>query len=273
VNRYTWRTGAGEGAMLVVALIFLFPIYILINIAIRPASDASSPVAPTTDPTFANFIEAWNVSGLGMAIVNSAIITIVSVLLIVTISSLAAYPLARVTARWSSTAFYLFMIGLLLPFQLGLIPLYATMRELGLLGGILPLIIIYVGLRVPFSLFLYVQFLRQIPLDYEEAASIDGANRLQAFTRVVFPLLRPVTGTVVILNGLFIWNDFLQPLLYLSGTTNRTVPVAVYSFVGEFTSQWGVIFSALIIGVLPVLVAFFFLQKSLIKGLASGVKG
>nr|WP_206687002.1 MULTISPECIES: carbohydrate ABC transporter permease [Microbacterium] len=259
--------------MLIAGLIFLFPIYILINIAIRPASDASSPIAPTQDPTFANFVEAWNASGLGMAIVNSILVTVVSVLLIVAISSLAAYPLARITARWSAAAFTFFMIGLLLPFQLGLIPLYSTMRQLGLLGGVLPLIIIYVGLRVPFSLFLYVQFLRQIPLDYEEAASIDGANRFQAFTRVVFPLLRPVTGTVVILNGLFIWNDFLQPLLYLSGTNNRTVPVAVYSFVGEFTSQWGVIFSALIIGVIPVLIAFFFLQKSLIKGLASGVKG
>jgi raffinose/stachyose/melibiose transport system permease protein len=273
VNRYTWRTGLGETGMLIVALIFLFPIYILVNIAVRPASDASSPIAPTTDPTFANFVEAWNASGLGMAILNSVIITIVSVAIIVVVSAMAAYPLARVTARWSSGAFYFFMIGLLLPFQLGLIPLYTTMRQLGLLGGILPLIIIYVGLRVPFSLFLYVQFLRQIPVDYEEAASIDGANRFQAFTRVVFPLLRPVTGTVLILNGLFTWNDFLQPLLYLSGTTNRTVPVAVYSFVGEFTSQWGVIFSALIIGVIPVLIAFFFLQKSLIKGLASGVKG
>ncbi|MET4639833.1 carbohydrate ABC transporter permease [Mycetocola sp. 2940] len=273
MNRYTWKTGLGESGMLVVALIFLFPIYILLNVAIRPASDSGSPLVPTTEPTFGNFAAAWNQSGLGGAIANSAIITIVSVLLIVAISSLAAYPIARITAGWSSFAFYGFMIGLLLPFQLGLIPLYTTMRQMGLLGTIVPLIIIYVGLRVPFSLFLYVQFLRQIPIDYEEAAALDGASHLQTFGRVVFPLLRPVTGTVVILNGLFIWNDFLQPLLYLSGTTNRTVPVAVYSFVGEFTSQWGVIFSALIIGVIPVLIAFFFLQKSLIQGLASGVKG
>jgi raffinose/stachyose/melibiose transport system permease protein len=273
MNRYTWKTGLGEGGMFVVALLFLFPIYILLNIAVRPQSDPSSPLALTTQPTFENFATAWSESGMGGAIANSMIITIVSVVLIVAISSLAAYPIARITARWSSTAFYIFMIGLLLPFQLGLIPLYTTMRQLGLLGTIIPLIIIYVGLRVPFSLFLYVQFLRQVPIDYEEAASLDGANRLQTFRRVVFPLLRPVTGTVIILNGLFIWNDFLQPLLYLSGTTNRTVPVAVYSFVGEFTSQWGVIFSALIIGVIPVLIAFFFLQKSLIQGLASGVKG
>jgi raffinose/stachyose/melibiose transport system permease protein len=273
MNRYTLRTGLTEGVMIVVALIFLFPIYILVNLAVRPVSDLSSPVLPTTSPTFDNFANAWQQASLGGAIVNSAIITVSSVLIIVFLASMAAYPIARITARWSSASFYLFMVGLLIPFQLGLIPLYKTMRDTGLLGTIVPLIIIYVGLRLPFSLFLYVQFLRQIPMDYEEAAALDGCSRIQAFFRVVFPLLRPVTGTVVILNGLFAWNDFLTPLLYLSGSGNQTIPVAIYTFVGEFATQWQLVFAALIIGALPVLIAFFFIQKSLIQGLASGVKG
>lgn len=273
MNRYTWRTGALEGVMIVVALIFLFPIYVLVNMAIRPASDLSSPIAPTTAPTFDNFFRAWNEASLGGAIVNSVIVTVVSVALLVVLASMAAYPLARITAAWSSVAFYTFMIGLLLPFQLGLIPLYKIMRDTGLLGSVIPLIIIYVGLRLPFSLFLYVQFLRQIPLDYEEAASLDGCSPIQGFFRVVFPLLKPVTGTVIILNGLFTWNDFLKPLLYLSGSGNQTIPVAIYTFVGEFATQWQLVFAALIIGALPVLIAFFFIQKSLIQGLASGVKG
>lgn len=273
MNRYNWKTGALEGVMALVALVFLFPIYILVNLAVRQPSDTSSPVMPTLEPTLANFAEAWERGGLGGAIANSAIVTVVSVLLIVLVSALAAYPIARLTARWSSVAFYGFMIGLLLPFQLAMIPLYQTMRDLGLLGTVLPLIIIYAGMRVPFSIFLYVQFLRQIPLDYEEAAAIDGCSRPQAFRRVVFPLLRPVTGTVIILNGLFVWNDFLTPLLYLSGTSNQTIPVAIYSFVGQYTSEWELVFAALIIGALPVLIAYFFMQKSLIQGFASGLKG
>ncbi|SCL28913.1 raffinose/stachyose/melibiose transport system permease protein [Micromonospora pallida] len=273
MNRYTWRSASLESVMFMVALLFLFPIYILINLAIRPADDLSSPVAPTKSPTFLNFVDAWNQASIGGAMANSMIITVVSVALLVLLSSLAAYPLARLTSKWSSLAFYGFMVGLLVPFQLGLIPLYKMMRDIGLLGSILPLIIIYVGLRIPFSLFLYVQFLRQIPLDYEEAAAIDGCSPARAFFRVVFPLLRPVTGTVVILNGLFIWNDFLKPLLYLSGTSNQTLPVAIYTFVGEYESQWELIFAALILGALPVLIAFFFLQKSLIQGFSSGVKG
>lgn len=259
--------------MLVLALVFLFPIYVLVNLAVRPASDLSSPIAPTLGPTLDNFAQAWNKAGLGAAMVNSATITVVSVSLLVLLSAMAAYPIARVTAKWSSVAFYTFMVGLLLPFQLGLIPLYKSMRDTGLLGTLVPLIIIYVGLRLPFSLFLYVQFLRQVPPDYEEAAALDGCSPMQAFFHVVFPLLRPVTGTVVILNGLFIWNDFLQPLLYLSGSSNQTIPVAIYSFVGDYYTEWELVFAALIIGALPVLIAFFFIQKSLIQGLASGVKG
>lgn len=273
MNRYTARTGVLEGVMIVVGLVFLFPIYILVNLAIRPTSDLSSPLQPTTDPTFENFANAWTQAGLGGAILNSVIVTVVSVAVLVVLASAAAYAIARVTARWSTVAFYVFMIGLLLPFQLGLIPLYKTMGQLGFVGSVFPLIIIYIGMRLPFTIFLYVQFLRQVPTDYEEAAALDGCGPLQSFFRVVFPMVRPVTGTVIILNGLFAWNDFLTPLLYLSGSGNQTIPVAIYTFVGQYNTQWPLVFAALIIGALPVLVAFFFIQKSLIQGLASGVKG
>ncbi|SEE90550.1 carbohydrate ABC transporter permease [Jiangella alba] len=273
MDRYTWRTGVREAVMIATAIVFAFPLYILVNIALKPSGDTSSALSPATAPTLENFQEAWQRAGLGGAIANSAIVTVVSVTIIVVVSAAAAYPIARATARWSTAAFYTFMVGLLLPLQLALIPLYQTMRDLGLLGTITPLILLYCGLRVPFSIFLYVQFLRLIPVDYEEAASIDGCSPLQTFRRVVFPLLRPVTGTVIILNGLFVWNDFLSPLLYLSGSANQTVPVAIYGFVGQYASEWELVFAALIIGALPVLIAYFFLQRSLIQGFASGVKG
>lgn len=273
MNRYTWRTGTLEGVMIVVALIFMVPIYVLINLSVREQSDLTSPLLPTQDPTFGNFALAWEKSGLAQAMVNSALITVVSVTLLVFVGAMCAYAIARATARWSAPAFYLFMIGLLIPFQLGLVPLYRNFASLGLLGTVVPLIIIYVGLRLPFTLFLYTTFLRQIPAEYEEAAAIDGAGIFTRFRRVVFPLLRPITGTVIILNGLFVWNDFLTPLLYLSGSVNRTVPLAVYSFVNDNTTVWPLVFAALIISVIPVLIAFFIFQKTLIKGFASGVKG
>ncbi|MET4639825.1 carbohydrate ABC transporter permease [Mycetocola sp. 2940] len=273
MNRYTWKTGVREGIMLLIACCTLFPIYILVNIAVRPVTDLSSPLIPTSSPTVDNFVAAWTGSGLGDALLNSLVITAVSVSILILLSSLAAYGIVRMTTGWSNTTFYLFMIGLFLPVQLGMIPLYRFFAANELLGSIAPIILIYIGLRMPFTVFLYVQFMRQIPQEYEESASMDGATPRQAFFKIILPLSSAVTGTAVILNSLFTWNDFMLPLLYLGGTESRTVPVAIYSFVGDAFTNWPVLFSCLLIGMLPVLIVFLVVQKSLIKGFASGIKG
>lgn len=273
MNRYRLRTFGLELLMIGAALVFFFPVYVLVNLSLKRPDDTSSPLAPVTDPTLANYGDAWRQGGLAGALANSAIVTIGSVALIVVISALAAYPLARVTRAWSRLTFYGFMAGMLLPMQLAMIPLYTTMRDLGLLGSVWALVIYYAGLQVPFSVFLYVMFLRAVPREYEEAAEIDGAGPLGMFVRVVFPLLRPVTGTVVILNVLHVWNDFLTPLLYLSGSDQQTLPVALFGFVGQYVSQWNLVFAGLVISIAPVLLVYFAMQRSIIRGFASGLKG
>ncbi|MBB4934856.1 raffinose/stachyose/melibiose transport system permease protein [Lipingzhangella halophila] len=273
MNRYTWRTLLLEAVMVLTAAAFAFPLYILVNLSLRTPGDSAAAMVPTSDPTLANYADAWRQAGLGGAIVNSAVVTGLSVLIIVVVSALAAYPLARVSAGWSRVTFVLVMFGLLLPFQLALIPLYQTIRDLGLLGTVWSLVLFYSGLQVPFSVFLYTGFLRALPRGYEEAALIDGCGPLRAFRSVVFPQLRPITGTVVILNTIFVWNDFLTPLLYLSGSPQQTIPVAIFGFVGQYTSQWQLVFAGLVIGVAPILVAYFLMQKHIIKGFAGGIKG
>lgn len=273
MNRYNYKTLALEVVMIASGLIFLLPLYVLANESFKAPSDLSSPLVPVTHPTVQNYIDAWQQADLGHALQTSALVTICSVIVLVIVSALAAYPLARSTKRWSTVVFYVFMVGLLLPFQLALIPLYTTMRDLSLLGNPLSLIIFYSGHLAPFSIFLYAGFLRAQPAEYEEAAAVDGCNTLQTFWRVVFPLLRPVTGTVVILNVLNIWNDFFTPLLYLSGSNNTTVPVALYSFVGEFVSHWNLVFAGLVITIAPILLVYFLMQRTIIKGFASGLKG
>jgi raffinose/stachyose/melibiose transport system permease protein len=156
---------------------------------------------------------------------------------------------------------------------LALIPLYQTMRDLGLLGSVWSLIIFYSGLQIPFSVFLYSGFLRGIPVEFEEAAAIDGCGSVRTFLSVVFPLLRPVTGTVAILNAIFIWNDFLTPLLYLSGSSQQTLPVAVFQFVGQFSADWQLVFAGLVISAIPILLVYFLMQKRIIQGFAGGLKG
>lgn len=273
MNRYTWRTGIREGVMIVVALIILFPIYIMVNLSVRPVTDLTSPLAPTQNPTLENFGTAWEESGLGNAIVTSVVVTAASIAILVLLAALAAYGIVRLSRRTSPIAFYLFMIGLFIPLHLGMIPLYRFFASNGMIGSVIPLILIYVGLRLPFTVFLYVGFMRQIPAEYEEAASIDGANAVQRFFGVIFPLSSAATGSAVILNALFTWNDFMLPLLYLGGRENRTVPVAIYSFIGDSFTNWPVLFATLLIGTLPMLVIFLVVQKYLIRGFTSGMTG
>jgi raffinose/stachyose/melibiose transport system permease protein len=169
--------------------------------------------------------------------------------------------------------YLLFLLGIVLPFQLALVPLYRFMKDAGLLGSYTSMVLFYTGLQIPFTIFLYAGFLRALPREYGEAALVDGANHWQSFTRVTFPLLRPVTGTVIILNAVFIWNDFLTPLIYLGGTPNETLPVVVYQFVGQYVSNWGYIFAAVVMASLPILVVFLLLQRYVIRGFTSGLKG
>jgi raffinose/stachyose/melibiose transport system permease protein len=273
VNRYTKRTFALEAVMVAVAVVFAFPVYVLVNLAVRAPSDTSSPIRPTTAPTLDNFTQAWQQAGLGGALVNSVVVTAVSVVIVLAVSSLAAYPLARSTAHWSRGMFPLIMLGLILPFQLASLPLYQTVRDLGLLGSVWSLVLFYSGLQVPFTTFLYVGFLRALPRDYEDAASIDGCTPLDAFRYVVFPMLKPITVTALVLNAVSVWNDFFTPLLYLSGSDHQTMPVAIAGFVGQFVSDWNLIFAALLISIVPVLAVYLALQRSIINGFAGGLKG
>jgi raffinose/stachyose/melibiose transport system permease protein len=273
MSRYGPRTLLLEIVMIAVTAVFFFPVYVLINLSLKGPDDPSSPVSPVTSPVFGNYVDAYREAGLESAFVNSLVVTVLSVSIVLVVSAMAAYPLARVTRPWSRAVFLVFMLGLLLPFQLALVPLYTTMRDLNLLGSVWSLVIFYSGLQVPFATFLYTGFLRVMPRDYEEAALLDGCGPAQAFRRVVFPLLRPITGTVVILNAIFVWNDFLTPLLYLSGSSQVTMPVAVAGFVGQYVSQWNLVFAGLVISVTPILVVYFLLQRSIIRGFAGGLKG
>jgi raffinose/stachyose/melibiose transport system permease protein len=121
--------------------------------------------------------------------------------------------------------------------------------------------------------FLYAAFIRALPREYEEAAAIDGAGPIRTFWLVLFPLLSPVTASVAIINVIVIWNDFMTPLLYLSGGNNQTIPVAVFGFVGQYTSQWPVVFAGLVVGILPILALFFALQGRVMRGFSTGLKG
>ncbi|HWS51260.1 MAG TPA: carbohydrate ABC transporter permease [Microbacterium sp.] len=265
---------AGHSTAYLATLIFLFPVYVLINLSIRPPGDLTTALIPSARPTLDNFVNAWTESSLPGAIVTSIVVTAISSVVVIVIATMASYPLARSTTRWSNVAFYAFLVGLLLPFQLAFLPLYAIMRDLQLIGTIWSLIIVYAGTTLPFSIFLITTFLRtSVPTEYEEAAQIDGCSPVGVFRHVVMPLLRPVIGTCVILNGVSIWNDFFTPLVYLTGGRQVTIPMAIYQFVGQYASNWPLIFASLIISMIPVLAVYLVFQRYVIQGFAGGLKG
>lgn len=272
--RYGLRTFALELLMIAVAVAFLFPVYALVTLSLKDQRQvAESPLSPPTSPTFGNFADAWQRASFGDALLNSTVVTVTSVVLLIAVGSVAAYFVARCQTRLGYGLYVLFLLGIVLPFQLGMIPLFSMVDDAGLLGTYQGMILFYTGIQLPFTIFLYTGFIRALPNDYADAALIDGASHFRAFRQVVFPLLRPVTGTVLILNAVFVWNDFLTPLLYLGGSDKETIPVRVFSFVGQYVSDYGLVFAGLVLAALPILAIFLVLQKYVIKGFSSGLKG
>jgi raffinose/stachyose/melibiose transport system permease protein len=274
VTRYRWRTLIVEVVMIAAALVFVFPLWMLISVGFRSSPEvAVNPLGAPTSLYLDNFVQAWQTGGLGPAFVNSFVITVLAVAILVVIGSSASYYFARALGKGGGRWYAFVAAGMMVPFQIGVLPLYRLFTQLGLGGNPLSVILFNAGVQLPLTVILYTGFMRQIPAEYEEAARVDGASTFQIFTRVVAPLLLPVTGTVIILDGISIWNEFFTPLLYLGGTNNVTLPVQIYGFVGEYGADWGKIFAGLLMASIPVLVVFFVFQRYMIRSFGSGLKG
>jgi raffinose/stachyose/melibiose transport system permease protein len=273
MRRYTRRTLVREVLLILVAIIWMIPFYFLVIVAVKPDIEAlQTPLSFPNELHLENFSTAWNDASLDRSLLNSLLITGGSVIALIAIGSICAYTIARRPGRMSGALYLLFVLGIILPFQLGLVPTYAVLNNLDLVGSYLGIILLYTGIWMPFSVFLYTGFVRALPKEYEEAARVDGASQLRTFRKVVFPLLRPVTGTVAIFTGLIIWNDFFLSLIFLNGTKKTPLPVAVYTFVGAFASRWNLIFAAVIVSLAPVLIFFLVAQRQLIRGFTGGIK-
>ncbi|AEQ51289.1 carbohydrate ABC transporter permease [Pelagibacterium halotolerans] len=276
-NRYTPARLGIEIVAMLVALAWCIPFYYLLIVAVKPNTEVfTDPMGWPSEIVLGNFAEAWAGTmgvSIGQALLNSAIITLGSVFVLIAVGAVTAYVVARSRALVSLAMFSFFVVGLILPHQLAVVPLFAAMRSLGLVGNHLGMIVLYSGLMMPMAIFLYAGFVRTIPKDYEEAAEVDGAGRGRIFWKVVFPLLRPVTATVAIMTGMIIWNDFFNQVIFLSGSDVQTLPVAIYGFVGEFTARWNMVFAVVLVAIAPVLGFYLFAQKQLIEGFTGGIKG
>lgn len=276
IFRYTRWSFAREVAVVLGALVFCVPLYLLVAISLKKPDQALvAPLSPPSSPEFANYSAAAQSEPVSMlaAMVNSAVVTLSTVVLLIVFGSLCAYAIARYRTRLNSTLYYLFVIGIILPHQAAILPLFSVLNSLGLTGTRPGVILVYTGFMMPLTVFLYAGFMRGVPYEYEEAAEVDGAGPLRLYWRVIFPLVRPVTWTVAILTGLFVWNDLFVSLVFLSGTSNATLPVALYSFAEVSLGQWQLVFAAVGIAILPALVFYLLAQRRIVAGFAGGIKG
>ncbi|HEX7084500.1 MAG TPA: carbohydrate ABC transporter permease [Gaiellaceae bacterium] len=274
VFRYTRQSFVREVLFIAIALAFCVPWYILLTLSLKTNTQVYfSPLSLPTKGYFRNYSIAWNQSGLGGSMLNSFIITVASVAGLIVVGSLGGYAIARRESKLASGLYFLFVLGIILPFQLAILPTFFIFRHLHLTGGLLGMILLHIGLTTPLSVFLYTGFVRALPREYEEAAQVDGAGFLRTYLRVVFPLLSPVTGTVAVLSSVVIWNDFFVSLIFLFGSTTQTLPLALYSFVSEDVSQYNLIMAAVAITIVPILAFYIFAQRQLIRGFAGGIRG
>jgi raffinose/stachyose/melibiose transport system permease protein len=276
--RYTKLTAVREIGIWIITLIWLLPFYFLVATAFKGDQEAltTSAVAPPASLDFGAFVEVLSASGrnnIPLSILTSVIITAGAIAGLVLLGSVAAYVITRRTRAWTNFTFYLVLIAIILPAQLGTVPLYIGARSVGLTGNAVGMIMLWIGILLPLSVFLYASFFRGLTTEYEEAAVIDGASPTQTFFRVVLPLMAPATGTVAILAGLIVWNDFFNSLIFLGGSTTQTLPVAMYTYVGGLVSAWNKIFAVVIVSMIPILLFYMFAQKKFIQGFAGGLKG
>ena len=255
------------------AVYTIFPLMFLFINSFKSQSEIdNSPLSLPSNWDFFHIEKAFSQINFSKSILITAFVTIVSVALIVVVSSLAAWMLVRNKSKVSSFLLMVFISAMLIPFQSVMYPLI-DMADKFNIKNLFGLIIMYGGFGLSLSVFMYHGFIKSIPKSIEEAAIIDGANIFQIFFHVVFPLLKSTTVTVVILNAMWIWNDYLLPFQVLGNSEFKTLTLELYFAkmqTSQFGNPWELIFPAVLISIIPIIVVFLFLQKHIVKGVADG---
>lgn len=264
------------GVLLIFLGFYLFPFYLVVINSFKGYGEIVANVLKLPESLdFSNFVESFKQMDYPRAFLNTFIVTALGTFGIVIIGSLAGYKISRTPSKTARIVFFLLIIPMMIPFQSFMISLVKVAKLLGLTGSVWGLSVIYWGLGAPMAIFLYRGFVKGIPRELDECAMLDGCNKLQTFVHVIFPILKPVNATVIVINAMWIWNDFLLPLLILSNNKgSKTLQLMAYTFIGQYKMEWQNIMSGVILTVVPSLLIYLFFQKHIIKGMVSGaVKG
>jgi raffinose/stachyose/melibiose transport system permease protein len=262
--------------LVVVALIWFLPFILLVTTGIRTSQDFlhGGPVSIPTQFTLQNFLDAWQTGDFADTYRNSLLIAIVKVPLGVLVSALMAFALAKLRVRFKSVVLFAVFLGLTIPIYIALLPLFNTVKALGLIDNVFGLLGPYLAFGIPFEVLVLHSFFRALPDEIFEAARVDGAGPWRTFFQIVLPLSVPALVTVLILDAVATWNELLMALTIISSDQNKTLPLGLLNFQGQFATNYNGLAAAILIAIIPILIAYALLQRYIVSGLTAGaVKG
>ncbi len=257
-------------------LLVISPLVIVLSSSLRKPGNQTSPLHLFMEFSLESYAKAFSNMNYPVEFMNSLLTTGLSVVIIVLLATMAAYPIGRIKGKLARFLYYFFIAGLVIPSQMVVVPVVQMISRLGIPNTRFTPMVMFITCSMPFSVFLYAGFMKSVPVEIEESAYLDGATLWQRYIRVVFPLLKPATVSTVITQGLWIWNDYFYPMIFVSKKAQYSLPVGMIQFLGdkENPAQWNVLFAACVLCALPLIIIFMLLQKQFINGIAAGaVKG
>jgi len=253
------------------ALLIFYPLFNMIVSSFKTTREIfQHPFALPVHIVLSNYKVVWIDRGFGRYFANSLVVTLVAMAFVLLLGSMAAYGVGRYRYKLRTFVFMLFLSGIMLPLKAAIIPLFMLIKGLGLMNTRAAIVLIFLAMGLPSTVFILSGFMRSIPLELEHAARIDGCNDWGIYQRIVMPVTTPAIALVTIYNAVPLWNDFFFPLVFLQSNALKTLPVGLTTFFGQFSTDWSLLFTGLSIAIIPMLVLYLFMSRWFIRGLTAG---
>ncbi|TVY10182.1 carbohydrate ABC transporter permease [Paenibacillus cremeus] len=253
------------------ALVSLYPIFLMLTSSLKTNIQIlKNPLSLPSTMSFTAYSKLLKQIPFATYFWNSAVVSVLSVALILLFAVMASFYIARYPFRWNAALFFFFLLGMMIPIKLGIVPLFLLMKQLSLLNSLWSLISVYTAIGLPLAILILTGFFRTLPKELEEAARIDGASDFGVMLHVLVPLIRPALGTVMIMNFIMAWNDFFFPLIFVQDDLKKTIPVGMLSLFGQYSTDLSMLFAGLTLASLPMIVLFFLASRQFMEGMTAG---
>ncbi len=261
----------GYCVLAIIAFLYVFPVLIVLMNSFKTSSEIrTTGLSLPNNIYLGNYITAWKEGNFGTSFINSVKITGLSLFFIYWLNVISAYPFARMDFKGKKLLYMVFLSGIMFPIQMAIIPLFKIITQLGLVNNPMGLVLVYAAFSMPMGILIIANFIRAMPIELEEAASIDGCGTLRLLFQIVIPIVKPAVATVLIINAISIWNDLLLPIIVLTKTSAKTMPAGLMYFSGQYSTQWEYMTAAVILISAPMVIFYLIMQKDIVNGLAAG---